>query len=242
MEEKNKSSLGHMPSTERWAFDDAVTDVFPDMLQRSIPQYQVMRRAVYDVGARFVRPSTHVVDLGCSRGDSLAPFVATFGAANRYVGIDKAPAMIRVVTGRFSSEIERGIVTISDQDLIQAYPQVSASLTLSILTLQFVSPEHRLRILTEACRNTNAGGALVLVEKIKGSSTCLDDLMIDLYHELKSSNGYSREEIERKRDSLKGVLIPFAASDNEDLLRSAGFREVDCFWRWMNFGGFVALK
>jgi tRNA (cmo5U34)-methyltransferase len=29
---------------------------------------------------------------------------------------------------------------------------------------------------------------------------------------------------------------------NEDLLRDAGFRTVECFWRHLNFAGWVAVK
>jgi len=29
---------------------------------------------------------------------------------------------------------------------------------------------------------------------------------------------------------------------NEAILKGAGFTTVDCFWRWMNFGGWIAIK
>jgi 4-aminobutyrate aminotransferase/(S)-3-amino-2-methylpropionate transaminase len=38
------------------------------------------------------------------------------------------------------------------------------------------------------------------------------------------------------------VLVPLTARWNEEALLSAGFREVDSFWRWMNFAGWVAVK
>mgnify|MGYP001601651293 CR=1 FL=1 len=66
--------------------------------------------------------------------------------------------------------------------------------------------------------------------------------MVDAYHELKERHGYSREEIDRKRLALEGVLVPVTARWNEDMLRRAGFREVDCVWRWMNFAGWGAVK
>ena len=42
--------------------------------------------------------------------------------------------------------------------------------------------------------------------------------------------------------ALEGVLVPVTASWNAELLRSAGFTDVDVFWRWLNFAGFVAIK
>jgi len=236
------TSLGHMPVGDRWAFDQSVTDVFIDMLRRSIPQYDVMRKAVCDMGAPFVQPHTHIVDLGCSRGDALAPFVEAYGAMNNYVGVDVSTPMLEVARERFAKEVAAGLVRLTDIDLRTEYPEVRTSLTLSVLTLQFTPIEHRQRILQDIYRNTVPGGALVIVEKILGATAGLDKMMIRHYYALKVRNGYSAEEIERKRLALEGVLVPVTARWNEEMLRVAGFQEIDCFWRWMNFAGWVAAK
>lgn len=233
------TSIGHLPA-DKWEFDDSVTRVFGDMLQRSIPQYEVMRRAVFDLGRHFVRAGTEVVDLGCSRGDSLAPFIGVFGGDCRYLGMEVSEPMLAAARDRFRSEIEAGWVRIEQTDLRNAYPDVTASLTLAVLTLQFLPPEHRPRILRDVRDRTVPGGALILVEKVLGADAELDALMVDLYHQLKTEHGYSREEVERKRLALQGVLVPFTARRNEELLHSAGFERVDCFWRWMNFAGWIA--
>jgi tRNA (cmo5U34)-methyltransferase len=36
--------------------------------------------------------------------------------------------------------------------------------------------------------------------------------------------------------------VPVTARWNEELLRSAGFVDIDCFWRWMNFAGWIAVR
>jgi tRNA (cmo5U34)-methyltransferase len=81
-----------------------------------------------------------------------------------------------------------------------------------------------------------------LIEKVLGESTLLDETMIKLYYEMKIAHGYSQESIDRKRLSLEGVLVPLTSSWNEALLGNAGFNVVDCFWRWMNFAAWVAVK
>ena len=139
---ERKSSLGHMPDGT-WAFDDDVTRVFDDMLERSIPQYDVMRRSVLDVGQQFVQPGTAIVDLGCSRGGAMAPFVEVFGDANRYLGVETSEPMRAAATARFADAIRRGLMEIRDLDLRLDYPTVPASLTLAVLVLQFVPLEYR---------------------------------------------------------------------------------------------------
>jgi tRNA (cmo5U34)-methyltransferase len=235
------SSLGHLPGA-KWEFDASVTNVFSDMLQRSIPEYEVMRKSVFDLGAGFVTPGTHVVDLGCSRGDALAPFIAKFGAQNKYLGVEVSKPMLAASRERFAKEIESKVVDIKDHDLRSGYPAVSASVTLCVLSLQFTPIDHRQRILYDVFSTTAPGGVLLLVEKVLGASAELNALMVDLYHRRKGDVGYSAEEVERKKLALEGVLVPVTARWNEELLRGAGFRQIDCFWRWMNFAGWIAKK
>ncbi len=227
---------------DHWQFDSEVTDAFEDMLARSIPQYDVMRQAVFDIGQRYVAQYTHIVDLGCSRGDALASFVDQFGAHNRYLGIDVSQPMLEAARQQFGGMIQAEIVSIQRLDLRQDFPPVQASLMLSVLTLQFTPIEYRQQIVQQVYDHLLPGGAFILVEKVLGANADIDRLMVDVYYQLKAENGYSQEQIERKRLSLEGVLVPVTARWNEELLQAAGFRKVDCFWRWMNFAGWIAVK
>jgi len=224
---------------EKWSFDADVTRVFDDMLRRSIPQYDVMRDACVDLGSLYVQPETDIVDLGCSRGEALAPFVSRFQEQNTLVGCEISDPMLEASRTRFRGNDR---VRIEACDLRSQYPDARASVTLCILTLQFTPIEYRHEILSRIFDHTVTGGALVLVEKILGNSAAIDRSLVDCYYHLKADNGYSQEAIDRKRHSLEGVLVPVTAQWNEEMLRSAGFRHVDCFWRWMNFAGWVAVK
>jgi tRNA (cmo5U34)-methyltransferase len=234
-------SLGHKPEG-KWEFDGPVAGCFDDMLARSIPQYEVMRAACFDLGCRYVKPKTDIVDLGCSRGEALARFIRRFGCLNRFVGVEVSPAMLAECRSRYRGFIDTGVVDIRDDDLRRKYPPVRASLTLAVLTLQFTPIEYRQRIVRDIFKSTTPGGALILVEKTIGSSAEIDAAMVDLYYALKAANGYTGDEIDRKRLSLEGVLVPVTARWNEELLHAAGFREVECFWRWMNFAGWIAIR
>lgn len=226
-------------ASNRWRFDSDVATVFDDMLARSIPQYEVMRQAVFSLGSRYVQPDSWIVDLGCSRGEALAPFVACFKQNNHYLGIEVSEAMYYAARARFAGNEQ---VVIRQDDLRQRYPQEHSSLTLAVLTLQFIPIEYRQRVLRSIYQSLLPNGALIYVEKILGATAELDSDMVSLYYALKGQNGYTNEQIERKRLSLEGVLVPVTAKWNEELLHMAGFNQVDCFWRWMNFAGWIAVK
>ncbi len=236
---------------DRWKFDEDVTAAFDDMLRRSVPQYDVMRRTVFDVGARFVREKTAIVDLGCSRGEALAPFVERFGARCRYVGVEVSPPMLEAARARFApigresgaSAWDGGwLLDVRELDLRTDYPPEPASLVLSVLTLQFTPIEYRQRILRNINGHLIDGGALLLVEKVLGETPETDALLTDVYLDSKRLAGYSEEQIVRKAAALEGVLVPVSASMNVQLLQAAGFYAIECFWRWANFAAWVAVR
>jgi tRNA (cmo5U34)-methyltransferase len=227
---------------KRWQFDRDVTDVFENMLARSIPQYGTMRALVFDLGATLVQPGTAIIDIGCSKGDALAPFVRQYGTANCYIGVELSEPMLEAAQRRFATPIEQGIVDIRRLDLRTEYPPEMASLTLAVLTIQFTPIEYRQRIMQRIARHTMSGGGVILVEKVLGSTAHFDELLTRHYYELKAFNRYTAEQIERKRLALEGMLVPVSARWNEDLLREAGFNQVECFWRWCNFAGWIAIK
>lgn len=226
----------------KWEFDASVTDVFDDMLRRSIPQYDVMRAACVSIASRFIKPDTYVVDLGCSRGEAMRPLVDKYGVHNRFVGVEVSEPMREAARESFAGYVKCGVVDIKDLDLRRSYPPVRASVTLAVLTLQFIPIEYRQRVVRDIYKHTVAGGAVILVEKVLGATAELDSVFVDTYYDLKREHGYTQDQIDRKRLSLEGVLVPVTARWNEELLASAGFRAVDCFWRWANFAGWVGVR
>lgn len=235
------SSIGHVPP-EKWNFDGAVAECFDDMLERSIPQLASMRDAVTRLAKRYAKDGTDIVDLGCSKGDAVEPLLRSLGAQNRYVLCDSSTSMLEACRERFAGWIRPGVMRVLDTDLSTEFPGCRASVVLSVLTLQFVPIEHRQQVVWLAYEKLVQGGAMIVVEKVLGSSASLQRDFVEEYHALKVQAGYSPEEVDRKRLSLSGVLVPVTAAWNEDLLRSTGFRSVDCFFRWMNFAGWVAVK
>ena len=229
----------HVPAKDKWEFDDQVTNIFDDMLSRSIPQYEVMRELVDKIAYSFLPTAGTLLDIGCSRGNQILRLLEHRPQAI-YHGIEISTPMIeacREQTKDFNN------VFLHQLDLRKdALPVNKFDVCLSVLTLQFIPIEYRLHLLKRIYQNMVPGGVFVLVEKVLGSSADIDQLFTDTYYDLKSDNGYSNYEIERKRLSLEGVLVPVSSDYNQQLLESSGFDQIDCFWRWCNFTGLIAIK
>jgi tRNA (cmo5U34)-methyltransferase len=118
----------------------------------------------------------------------------------------------------------------------------NASVVVLCLTLQFIRPIHRERLVRSIYDQLNPGGCLLLVEKLLCEDPTLNRAYIRYYYDFKRRMKYSELEIAQKREALENVLIPYTLRENESLLRECGFRDVETFFRWYNFAGMVALK
>lgn len=226
----------HIPAKDKWEFDETVTDIFDDMLRRSIPQYDVMRDSITSVTTQYLPENGSLLDLGCSRGETIAS-VMQYRKKCRFVGVDISEPMLDACRNRFTDS-----VSILNIDLRRDFPQGMFDVVTAILSLQFIPIEYRQQVIQSAHASLEPGGAMIVVEKILGKTAKINDVLVQSYYRLKESNGYTHYEIERKRLSLEGVLVPVTDEWNQEMLRSAGFSQVECFWRWMNFAAWVAVK
>ena len=223
---------------DKWVFDSEVAACFANMLERSIPDYRSMRALTYTAGERFIQPDTLIVDVGCSTGLAVKPFVERYKDENDFLLIDNAPAMVDACR-----ELFEGVpgVMVEHGNLWDHLPFAEdASLVLSVLSLQFMPTAYRQDMICKIYDSLTPGGAFIFVEKIVSES--MDDLMVDLYYQMKRENGYTTEDIQRKRKSLENVLSPLKPEWNVDMLRTVGFQKVDMFWRCLNFCGWIAVK
>ncbi len=218
-----------------WTFDQSVTDAFDDMLTRSVPDIDEMRRGVTALAIDYLPENGVLLDIGCSRGSALAQVIEQRPDVSA-IGVEISEPMLAAARERFADNAQ---VTILKHDLREGLPDVRADVTLSILTLQFTPIEYRQNLMSTIREQTSK--ALILVEKVLGATAEINNAMVKAYYDMKRLNGYSDDAIERKRLSLEGVLVPVTAAWNEDLIRAAGWHSVDSFWRWMNFAGWIAL-
>ena len=89
-------------------------------------------------------------------------------------------------------------------------------------------------------RALEPAGTLILFEKVLAPTARLQDVGEGVYFEFKRRRGFSNEEIAEKTRSLRGLLQPLSAEENEAMLRRAGFAEIARVFRWMAFDGVIA--
>ena len=132
---------------EKWEFNGEVAACFANMLERSIPDYRSMRALTYKLGERFIQPETLIVDVGCSTGLAVEPFVAKYGQSNNFLLVDNAPAMVEACEKRFRADVN---VTVRQGNIWEYLPfEQKSSLVLSVLSMQFMPTSYRPRMLKQ---------------------------------------------------------------------------------------------
>ncbi|MSR21957.1 MAG: carboxy-S-adenosyl-L-methionine synthase CmoA [Gemmatimonadetes bacterium] len=223
-------------------FGSEVVAVFDDMVSRSVPYYGEIQRMLAELVMDWAAPGTNVYDLGCATGNTLLamdPFLApTVG----FVGVDDSAEMLEKCEAKFREAGVSRPFRLERADIGERVPIENASVVVLCLTLQFIRPIYREKLVRSIYEQLNENGCLILVEKLLCADPVLNRSFIRYYYDLKRRRKYSEMEIAQKREALENVLIPYTLEENTKLLDDCGFREVETFFRWYNFCGAIALK
>jgi tRNA (cmo5U34)-methyltransferase len=223
-------------------FGPRVASVFDDMLERSVPFYLEMQRMIAEIVADFAVPGSQIYDLGCSTGTTLLSLDECVPSNVKLIGVDNSEDMLAKCREKLEVRLGTHAYELVCADLNQGLKITNASVALMILTLQFIRPLHRERLVRDILSGLNESGCLILVEKVLGEDSFFNRLFIKYYYDFKKRNGYSEMEIAQKREALENVLIPYRLLENREMLLREGFRHCDVFFKWYNFSGMVAVK
>lgn len=223
-------------------FSSKVAGVFDDMVNRSVPYYEEMQRMVAELAADHAHEGSSIYDLGCSTGTTLIHMDPTVAAGIPFVGIDDSKDMLDKCRNKLMEAGLNRSFELKVADLNKEVPIENASVVVLCLTLQFVRPMNRERLLKQVFNGLRADGALILIEKILAEDSRFNRDFIKYYYDMKRRHHYSEMEISQKREALENVLIPYKTSENITLLRDAGFEHCEVFFKWYNFTGIIAKK
>jgi len=225
-----------------FVFDEKVVDVFPDMINRSVPGYSTIINLIGTIAQQRAQPDTCLYDLGCSLGAaSLAIRHRLTQTGCKIISVDNAEAMIE----RFEKIVQRDNSPIPVDTIcadIQDVEIKNASVVVMNFTLQFIPLNQRQDILAKIFAGLNEGGCLILSEKLAFPDEKENAMQIDLHHAFKKANGYSDLEIAQKRSALENVLIPETAAKHCQRLKETGFTHVFQWFQCFNFASFIAIK
>lgn len=217
-----------------WKFDEEVALQFDEHVRQSVHMYDEFHNSIVKMSKFFMEDDTNVLDIGTSTGELLGKLSYT----NRcnYIGIDTELAMIDQAKLKLDKDIKLEVGNILN------YKIDNCSIIVMMLVLQFIKPKYKQQAINNVYESLNKGGAFFFVDKIKTPIPDIHDMYNDLYYDFKIENKLSHKDVLDKNVSLRGVQKAITLNENMDIIKSAGFSNVDIFMKYNNFVGIIAIK
>ena len=240
----NQDNLYASPiaSVSSFKFDESVVNVFPDMIQRSVPGYPAIVSAIGLLAGRYAQEHSICYDLGCSLGAATLSMRHQISTKHcKIIAVDNSESMVQQFKHNLTLDTGSIDVDILCAD-IRNIAIKNASVVVLNFTLQFIPIEDRLAFLKKIYQGLLPGGILILSEKLRFEDARQQALQTDLHHTFKKAQGYSDLEISQKRSALENVLLAETFSTHQQRLNNAGFSSAEVWFQYFNFASMIALK
>tara|TARA_B100000953_G_scaffold234985_1_gene196387 strand:+ start:373 stop:1095 length:723 start_codon:yes stop_codon:yes gene_type:complete len=223
-------------------FNEEVTDVFPDMILRSVPGYPLTISMISVMADKFYQSGSNIYDLGCSLGTaSIAINKVLKDKKCKIIAIDNSEAMIKSCCKNNIKENDKNKIDFILDDILNTNI-CNASVVVMNFSLQFIPLVRRQKLIEKIYTGLLPGGVFILSEKILFEDKHENDSMNELHLHMKELNGYEKLEISSKRKSLEDVLIPEKIDTHLERLSQAGFKDSFIWLKCFNFASLIALK
>lgn len=206
--------------------------VFDDMLNRSVPYYTEMQRMIGEIANDYALPGTRLYDLGCATCNAFFELDPVLPKDVEFVGVDFSQDMLDQAKDKLEASGMKRDYRLVHADLNDEIEISNASVVIMNLTLQFIRPVRRQRVMTNIANGMKPGGCLLVVEKVLSRESKVNRSFIKYYYDFKQRNGYSQLEIAQKREALENVLIPYRLEEDYELFLDSGFSFTDVFFKW----------
>lgn len=233
-----RDEIFKLPIKKQFEFDESVVSVFDDMVSRSVPFYSISQELICEILTKNLPANAVVFDLGCSTANTLLE-LSKKRQDLVLRGVDSSEAMIKTAKNKamaYGANLDLMVGDILECEF------GDANAVILNYTLQFIRPIKRALFIKKIYENLQRDGLFIFSEKLVFEDKKFAKDMIEIYEKYKISQGYSKFEIAQKREALENVLIPYSEYENKELCLNAGFRMIECVFKWANFASFVAFK
>ena len=237
---KDKIFADPIEKTSPFSFNEKVVEVFPDMINRSVPGYATIIHSLPRILYKQLQPNSVVYDLGCSLG-AASQSIASTGIELSIYAVDYSEAMVTRCQHRMNAFNYPASIEVSQND-VTTMTLKPCDIVIMNFTLQFIPPEKRSGVIEKVFNALKPGGCFILSEKIQFDDTDDDQLLIELHHQFKRDNGYSELEISQKRNALENVMVLDTLDTHVDRLKRAGFTTATSWFQHFNFSSMMAVK
>lgn len=218
--------------------DPMAVSGYAERTAKIVPGLRDLHRMACVLLAERAPSDARILVLGAGGGLELKAF-AEMQPGWRFEGVDPSAEMLelaRTILGPVASHVRL------HEGYIDGAPKGPLDGATCLLTLHFLPPAERLRTLQEMRRRLKPGAPLVVAHHSYPSEDAVRDRWLSRNAAFAAASGVPVRQAEGSIATIKERLPVLSPAQDVDLLREAGFTDVDLFYCAFTFKGWVAHR
>jgi tRNA (cmo5U34)-methyltransferase len=219
----------------RARFEQAAFD-YDGLIPRLIPYYREQQDLILQLIPFASNTNIKVLDLGAGTGILSALILQAFPQAN-VTAFDMAENMLKICQTNLSAFRER--LTLQQGNFAADDFGRGYDLVVSGLAIHHLDGAGKQQLFHKLFAAMNSGGILLIRDIVTGATPSLTEQYEQLWRKYMKSCG---EDDATYFQAYLEEDIPSSVEEQTQWLAEAGFSEVGCHWRYLNFAVFGGVK
>ena len=219
-------------------FDEAsgnYDQIFPRVILRYREINEVMLYFLTSLGRDFI----DIVELGVGEGELTAEVLRRFPEAG-VEAIDLSAKMLEVAGQKLLPYKDRVNLIHSDFGTYEFMREYD--LAISSMAMHHLPDKDKLLLMKSIHRSLKEEGVFLFGDLVQSPSSYLDKKFFRIWKNYLRFNGLSRDEIESRVKGHMNNDLPATLPEILHWMKEAGFRDVDCLWKYFNHAVVVGIK
>lgn len=212
---------------------------YDQQIRRTIPFYDDALELLVAIVARTTTTPRRILDLGVGTGNLAGLLLGAFPDAY-LTGIDIVPEFLEIAQRRLARFRDR--VELIEADIAGHEFPAGVDIVVTAFVLHHTEDATKQRIYERICSSLTSGGCMVNADFVDSASQTFSRIFDDLRVRYMRESGLSEERIGVEYVEHRKLERPLPMETQLEWLRSLGFTEVECFWKYLNLAIFGGLK
>jgi len=223
-------------NSNRWHNLQGDAADYDDLIAKLIPFYNEQHELIIELVPFTVDYRFKALDLGAGTGALAAKILEKYPAVE-VTAFDLSAEMLNICRQKlapFKRQVNYKTGDFSSDDIGADY-----DLILSGLAIHHLPDDQKRTLFKHIFQALKPGGLFINRDIIVGPTPYLEKLYEKIWRRLIKQNG---ENDQRWFNDYLEEDIPATLDQQLDWLKEAGFEDVDCYWRYLNFAIFGGRK
>jgi tRNA (cmo5U34)-methyltransferase len=213
---------------------------YDDQIRKAIPFYNEALQLLVAVLAKMSSKPGRILDLGVGTGNLASLLLRAFPDA-RLIGIDIVQEFVEIAKYRLGDFGDR--IELVDADLTSYEFPEDLDVVVTSFVLHHTEDATKRRTYEQIYAALSTGGCMVNADFVNSASPLCSRVFDDLRVAYSMrERGLSEERIRAEHFEHRKLERPTPMETQLDWLRTIGFTDVECYWKYLNLATFGGLK